>query len=341
MTHLSTASVDDSPVLSSHFGRQDGRADLPQSQAAGAALVSVVIPCFNYAQFLDQAIQSVLVQDYPAIEIVVVNDGSTDDPAAVVARFPTVRYVVQDNRGVAAARNAGLAHCRGDLVLFLDADDRLLPGAIEAGARLLAANPSLGFVAGHSAFISSDGVTQPTVNRLACDGDDVYVALLARNSIRNPATVMFRRQAVEMVGGFAPGADACADYDLYLNVSRNHPVIFHEMVVAEYRRHGHNMSDNSAQMLRQALTVLDRQRPHLVTSARREAFRDGARNIRAYYGDALVTQIRTRIRRPSEWGRFLRDLSVLIWCHPAAAAHHAGKKLTTLWRGRGAAGPAA
>lgn len=303
------------------------------------ALVSVVIPCFNYAHFLDQAIQSTLDQDYPSIEIIVVNDGSTDDPAAIAAKFPMVRYVTQENRGLAGARNVGLAHCRGELVVFLDADDRLRPGAIAAGARLLEANPALGFAAGYSTLISGGGLPQPTVNRPGCEGDDAYVSLLRRNTIRNPATVLFRRQVVQALGGFAPGVDACADYDLYLRVSRNHPVAFHDVVVAEYRKHGHNMSDNSAQMLRQALAVLRRQRPHLVSRELRQAYRDGTRNIRIYYGDELVTQIRSRIRRRSEWRPLLRDLAVLFRYHPGGALEEAGRKIATLWKSRDATRP--
>jgi glycosyltransferase involved in cell wall biosynthesis len=304
------------------------------SQAAKATLVSVVIPCYNYARFLDQAIQSALDQNYPAIEIVVVNDGSTDDPAAVVARFPMVQFVTQENRGLAAARNTGLAHCKGDLVVFLDADDRLLPEAIVTGARLLEANPALGFAVGYSTLISGDGLAQPTVNKPGCEGDDAYVSLLRRNTIRNPGTVLFRRQIVETVGGFAPGVDACADYALYLRISRSYPVVFHDVVVSEYRRHSENMSNNSAEMLRQALCVLRRQRSYLVTRARRQAFRDGIRNIRIYYGEQLVTQIRMRIRKRSEWGQLLRDLGVLIRCHPAGVVEHAARKISTLWRGR-------
>lgn len=339
MTDLPT-SLDDRPAARpAEAGAGKRPADATHEVSLSAALVSVVIPCFNYAHFLDQAIQSAVDQDYPAIEVIVVNDGSTDDPAAIVSRFPHVRYVTQENRGLAAARNVGLSHCRGELVVFLDADDRLRPGAIAAGARLLEANPDLGFAAGFSTLISGVGLAQPTVNRPGCEGSDAYMSLLRRNTIRNPGTVLFRRQLVEAAGGFTSGVDACADYDLYLRISRNHPVVFHDAVVAEYRKHGHNMSDNSAQMLRQALAVLRRQRPHLVTRELRHAYRDGTRNIRIYYGDELVTQIRSRIRRRSEWWQLLRDLAVLSWYHPGGAMEEAGRKIATLWKGRDATGP--
>jgi hypothetical protein len=104
----------------------------PGISGAGAT-VAVIIPTFNHARFLAEAIMSVLAQTRPPEEIMVVDDGSTDDPANVVAQFPTVQFIRQDNRGVSAARNKGLRSCMTSHVIFLDADDRLLPTAIEAG----------------------------------------------------------------------------------------------------------------------------------------------------------------------------------------------------------------
>lgn len=311
-----------------------------ESKAVASPLVSVVIPCYNHARFLSDAIESVLDQTYPAVEIIVVNDGSTDGPERVVAKFPMVRYVAQDNRGLAAARNAGLARCRGDFVVFLDADDRLLRDAIEVGAEMLRRDGSLGFAAGHSRFISSEGVTQPATNRRVEPGDDAFAALLRQNSIRNPATVMFRREVVDAVSGFARGVDACADYDLYLRISRNYPVLFHDAVVADYRNHGQNMSDNSARMLREGLAVLRRQRRHLNSRLRQESYREGIRNMRRYYGDRLTMQIRAGLRTPSAWVRTCRDVAVMIGWHPAGALEQTRRKIAVLLKLRDAADPA-
>ena len=103
-------------------------------ERAEAALVSVVIPCYNQAHFLGEAIESVLAQTYPHLEIVVVDDGSTDNTGEVAARYPGVRYVRQENQGLAAARNTGLRHSSGDYLVFLDADDRLLATGRGGGA---------------------------------------------------------------------------------------------------------------------------------------------------------------------------------------------------------------
>src|SRR3712207_6844017 len=99
----------------------------------GAALVSVVIPCYNQAHFLGEAIESDLGQTYPHFEVLVVDDGSTDNTQEVAAPYPGVRCIRQENQGLAAPRNTGIRHTKGTQLVFLDADDRLLPGALASG----------------------------------------------------------------------------------------------------------------------------------------------------------------------------------------------------------------
>src|SRR5829696_2931566 len=130
----------------SREGIRRGSREPRGKRQAGAPLVSVVVPCYNQARFLGEAIESVLAQSHPLFEVVVVDDGSTDDTSEVAARYPGVRLVRQENRGLSGARNAGLARSRGEYVVFLDADDRLLPGALEAGVERLGANPQCAFV---------------------------------------------------------------------------------------------------------------------------------------------------------------------------------------------------
>jgi glycosyltransferase involved in cell wall biosynthesis len=308
------------------------------AHSQGAPLVSIIIPCYRQARFLADAIESARSQAYRPLELIVVNDGSPDDVGAVVAKYPEVRCITQENRGLAAARNTGLQQCRGDLVVFLDADDRLLPYAVESGVALLTADPSLGFVAGHSQFITADGMALPT-EQPRRGPDDPYETLLRRNSIRNPAMVMFRRTVLEQVGGFDTRVDACADYEMYLRISRTHPVRFHSGVVAEYRKHGANMSSDAALMIRQLQVVIDDQRPHLRTPAQREAFRAGRRNIQEYYGDRLATQIREGVRKRSGWTRLAADVVTLVRCHPRGAVEHMSRKVLCWWRGVRPAAP--
>jgi len=120
------------------FGADDDH-DLP--------LVSIVITCFNYAEFLAEAIDSALVQTYGTVEVIVVNDGSTDSTETVARQYADhIHYLYQENRGVSEARNAGIQIARGDFVVCLDADDRLAPDFVEQCVRLLRAHPEVGFV---------------------------------------------------------------------------------------------------------------------------------------------------------------------------------------------------
>lgn len=296
-------------------------------------LVSVIVPSYNHGHFVGDAIESIRLQTYRAFEVIVVDDGSTDQTKDVVTAIPWVRYVRQDRRGLAAARNRGLAEALGDFVVFLDADDRLFPAALETNARLMRENPDLGFTAGYSQFITAGGDPLPTQQPVRPEGDP-YTALLRRNSIRNPAMVMFRRRVLEEVGGFGSGIDACADYDLYLRISRTYPVRFHTAVVAEYRKHGGNMSGDAALMIRQLRLVMRAQRSHLVTQDHRNAFRAGRSNMYEYYGDRLADQIRDRLRTGAGWVQAVADLATMIRCHPRGVMEHARRRILSVWRGR-------
>jgi glycosyltransferase involved in cell wall biosynthesis len=245
----------------------------------GGEGVSVVIPCFRQAHFLDDAIRSVLRQDHPARDIVVVDDGSPDATAEVAARYPAVTYLRQPNRGLAAARNVGLRHSRGEYVVFLDADDRLLPQALGAGLVRMSEHPELAFVWGRYANIDAAGAPLPPAPAAVVRGDP-YLALLRRNVVGMHATVMYRRADLEAAGGFDERLRACEDYDLYLRIASRRPVGQHGTVVAEYRRHGAGMSRDYLLMIAAGLRVLGAQEPALGTDRERwRAYRAGVRHV--------------------------------------------------------------
>src|SRR5919112_4207473 len=154
------------------------------------ALVSVIIPCYNQARFLGEAIESVLSQTYPHFEVVGVDDGSTDNTSEVASRYPGVRCIRQENRGLAEARNAGIRHSRGSHLVFLDADDRLLPGALEAGLRHLKEHPECAFVSGWWKIIAADGSPLPTPPQPRVEKDH-YEKFLRICYISTPAAVMY------------------------------------------------------------------------------------------------------------------------------------------------------
>jgi len=113
------------------------RVVVPMSATPDVPLVSVIVPCYNQGRFLHDSLQSIRAQSHAAVESILVDDGSTDDTASKAATMPWTRYVLQRNAGAPAARNSGLSHSRGAFVVFLDADDRLLPDAIATGLAAL------------------------------------------------------------------------------------------------------------------------------------------------------------------------------------------------------------
>ena len=205
------------------------------SRDMGAPLVSVVIPCYNQAHFLGEAIESVFKQTYKHFEIVVVDDGSTDNTSEVARRYSGIRCIEQVNQGLSAARNTGIRESKGEYLVFLDADDRLYPIALEAGLRCFKVFPECGFVYGAYRFITSDGfpLWKPILNRV---DKEHYLALLRENYIGMNGTVMFRRDVLELFEGFDTSLAACEDYDLYLRVARTFSIRYHDNVVAEYRK---------------------------------------------------------------------------------------------------------
>lgn len=295
--------------------------------------VSIVIPCYNHAHFLGDAIESALKQSWPHCEIVVVDDGSTDTSSEVARQYPGVTLFRQPNKGLAAARNAGLRASSGDLVIFLDADDRLWPDAARVAVDVFAAHPLAAMVFGHCRVVNAAGLPRRTnlVRVRAC----YYEELLRDNSIWTPAMAAFRRSVLDIVGMFDEGNSPAADYDLYLRISRDFPVVSHDATVVDYRQHADNMSRDPVLMLRATLAVLRAQQPYVNGDASREAaYRDAMSTWRACYGERLVARFRRSLRQ-RRYRAACVDAAHLLRLYPAGVRHHVKKKLSLMMRGPG------
>ena len=272
-------------------------------------LVSIVIPCYNQSHFLGEAIKSLLNQTYGNIEIIVVDDGSSDRTREVALGFSDVRYIRQRNQGLSAARNTGIGKGRGRYMVFLDADDRLLPSAIESGLNCFRKHEDCAFVFGKHTYIKSDGssyqfteIPKTELNLILAQlrregiNGDHYCALLHGNYIGMHASVMYRRDLLEYFGGFDTSLNACEDYDLYLRITKEYPICFYDDVAAEYRIHGTNMTKNAELMLRTTLSVLQSQWKYVKAHKHYiKAYRSGKMFWIKYYGYDLIKQVKTQL----------------------------------------------
>jgi glycosyltransferase involved in cell wall biosynthesis len=294
-------------------------------------LVSIVIPCYNQARFLADAIASASQQTYSPVEVLVVDDGSTDETAEIAARFPSVRYAYQRNQGTAAARNAGLRASRGDFLIFLDSDDRLLPHAAAAGVDYLREHADCAFVTGHVRLIGRDGAPAGVPPQTHANGNQ-YLALLRSNYIWTPGAIVYRRASLETVGGFDSRAGASADYELNIRLARNHSIACHHEIVLEYRRHGANMSADAGRMLRSALSVRRAEARHVRQDpAARRAWKEGIAIVKADYGRRLLAQIRNDFRRPGRRRRAIRDVFCLLRNYPAGFVRTLTARVASIW----------
>jgi glycosyltransferase involved in cell wall biosynthesis len=276
------------------FGISDTPALGLRDQASGSfvqdPLVSVIIPCYNGEAFLQEAIESALAQSYHRVEVIVVDDGSTDRSAEIAQKLP-VRCIRQPNCGLTPSRNRGVRESKGSYIVFLDADDRLRPDAIETGLRVLAQRPECAMAVGDHCFVARDG-SYLADSRKDCLAAFHYEALLRSNFIEMISSVLFRRSVLDEVGGFDTGLRVAEDYELYLRIARNHPICCHSRVVAEYRLHQANASHNSELMLTMTLQVLGSQARYIRGDARRLfAFLEGIRNWRRQYGRQLASEL--------------------------------------------------
>jgi glycosyltransferase involved in cell wall biosynthesis len=287
------------------------------SSPAFAELVSVVIPCYGQAHFLGEAIESVLGQTYPHLEIVIVDDESMDNASQIASRYPGVRCVRERNSGMAGARNVGIRSTNGDFLIFLDADDRLLPEAVETGLRELERHPECACAVGAYRRTSHDGKPLATHDQPAVEQDQ-YAQLMRSNWAGFPARAIYRRSLFEHVRGFDLDLDAAADFGFNLAVSREFPICSHAALVAEHREHGRNISANAATMLTQTLGAMRQQRPYVKGDPElKRAYREGVRYWRVYWGELLLVQARQSLR-DRRFRDALREVALLARHRPTA-----------------------
>lgn len=244
-------------------------------------IVSVVIPCYNHGQYLSQAIESVLNQTYRNTEIIVVDDGSTDNTKSVCKSYPNVKYVRTERLGLSGARNTGIRYCTGNFLVFLDADDYLYPDAFKINLKYFTENCKVVFVSGSHDKVDNEGNFLPTAKPAERWAEN-YEGLLNGNYIAMEATVLYRRELFYSFF-FDPQLKACEDYDLNLNITRHFPTVTHTEKIAAYRIHESNMSADKILMLNNVMRVLKRQKSKLRDQKEIKAYNNGIKSWQTYY----------------------------------------------------------
>jgi glycosyltransferase involved in cell wall biosynthesis len=218
---------------------------------ASLPLVSVIIPAYNAARFIWQTLESVSLQTYKNIEIVVVNDGSTDDTAIMVGQFAErdqrVILIQQLNAGVAAARNCAIQNSQGEFVAPIDADDIWYPHKIEKQVeRIFSASADIGLVYTWSAHIDEEGSLTGGLNAGDREGS-VLIDLVYRDFIGNGSVPLIRRTCLDEVGGYNKslrdrGAQGCEDWDIALRIAEHYKFLVVPEILVGYRQAFGSMS---------------------------------------------------------------------------------------------------
>lgn len=221
--------------------------------ASPVPLVSVIMPAYNAEKYVLEAVHSILNQDYEPVEILLIDDGSSDSTVDLVKQAaPQVHIIQQTNAGVAAARNTGLRHAHGELICFLDADDGWLPGKLAAQVDYLRQHPDVGLVFHKwfvwrpdemGAYIKPPELAIPIAGEIDPSRSGWIYHQLLLDCIVHTSTVMIRREVVKEIGFFETTLINGEDYDYWLRVSRKYEIHKLTGVYSFYRAAAGSLTD--------------------------------------------------------------------------------------------------
>lgn len=209
--------------------------------------VSVIIPTYNHQRYIRESVGSTLGQTYPNLEVLVVDDGSTDQTLEVLVKnayLPRILYIYKPNGGTSSALNTGIARATGEYISWLSADDVFRPEKIAKQVAKMESESSLGFIYSSFAVIDALGKVQYEIHSQYYRDKKEMVLKLAEGCFINGSTVMMRKAALEKVGGFDKSLPQAHDYDLWLRLIHAYPYGFQDEILVNYRWHGENMSQH-------------------------------------------------------------------------------------------------
>ena len=243
--------------------------------AADQPLVSIVTPSFEQARFLEETLRSILSQDYPRFECIVVDGGSTDGSQEIIRRYAPrlAHWVSEADLGQADAINKGFALARGEIFAWLNSDDTYNPGALGEAVEYLMAHPAIGMVYGNAYYIDAEG---KRIGRYPARQTDYRGLRRGVNNVTQQA-MFFRSTLWRMVGPLDPSFYYAMDYDLWVRLASVTPIAFHDRYWANFRLHGESKS----------MIAAARAWPEIV----RVHFRDGGSRWSILYARYLLRRI--------------------------------------------------
>lgn len=211
--------------------------------------ITVFMPVYNGSRFLSQAVKSVLDQSFEDFELLIVDDGSTDNSIDIIRSFqdPRIKLLVNDrNEGLSFTRNRGLREARGSFIALLDCDDIALPDRLSIQHAFMTTNSDVALCGGRSFYINKDDIV--TGESEDYSGYDLQISLIFQNMFVN-SSIMMRSAIALQEGGYSDYAVA-EDYDLTLRISRSHKVACLSDFIIKYRSHGENISAHRLEEIR-------------------------------------------------------------------------------------------
>lgn len=222
-------------------------------------MISVIIPTYNAERTILKTITSVLQQTFSDFELIVINDGSTDQTLELLStvKDPRLKFFSYPNGGVAVARNHGISHATGDLIAFLDADDLWTPDKLELQLASLQQHPEAGVVYSWTYNMDEKGESFSAGNHFFYIGN-VYAQLLVDNFIVNGSNCLIRRQAFESVGEFDPSVTGADDWDYWLRLALHWPFVVVPKPQIFYRQSSGSVSSKVEVMEKNLLRVIEK-----------------------------------------------------------------------------------
>lgn len=276
--------------------------------------VSAIIPNYNYAHYLRDAVESVLAQTHKEIEIILVDDGSQDDSRKVIESYgDRIKPIFQKNQGVAAARNNGVAASSGEFIVFLDADDAWLPSKIEKQLGVLSKDKEIGLV--HTGVVNVDGAgnrLDEHTNGMSGWVSEELLKFERPVILGGGSGILLSRKVFEEVGGFDTRLSTSADWDFFYRVSCLFKVGFVPEVLLKYRMHGSNMHSSIKTMESDMLLGFEKAFANGTTADRNECYSNLHRTLAGsyfqvgQYGNFIRQTIKSIRLKPSNIGYFIR-----------------------------------